>query len=242
MLAFGVLTPHSTPGPEVEFAAMAPGRVIARVARASGKDPTTAAELRALTTPARLNETAAQLPAGLTHALGYASTTSAYVIGWAAEAALMTQLAEHTGLPVASSSASALHALRVLHIERVALIGAPWFHPDYNRLGAEYFTSQGLDVVSSASADLPKDPVAIEPGAVYDWAVGHVDEAAQAVFIGGTGFRTAGAVDAIEAAIDRPVLTANQVLLWRLLGHVDATFSVTGYGRLFSHRPLADRW
>jgi maleate isomerase len=236
VISLGVLTPHATPGADVEFAAMAPGRVITRVARVGSADPTDTAALRVLATRAHLNQAAEELRTDPIQAIGYASTTSAYVIGCNAETVLMAQLAEQTGLPVASTGASALHALRVLDVERIALIGAPWFDPEYNRLAAAYFTSRGLEVVFVASADLPKDPDAIEPAAVYDWAVRRVADDAQALFIGGNGFRAADAVEAIEAAIDRPVLTANQVLLWRLLAHVGATFPVTGYGQLFTHR------
>lgn len=237
MISLGVLTPHATPGPGVEFAAMTEGQVITRIAQVSSPDPTSSEALRALARPEQLNPPAEQLRSDLIHAIGYASTTTAYVIGYDAEIALMAQLAQHTGLPIASTCAAALSALRVLDIERVALIGAPWFEPAYNRLGAAYFSGQGIAVVGSASAGLVKDPDAIEPVAVHDWVVEHVDDAAQAVFIGGNGFRTAVAVEALETTLDRPVLTANQVLLWRLLAHADATIPIAGYGRLFTHKP-----
>ena len=95
-----------------------------------------------------------------------------------------------------------LNALRVLQVERVALVGAPWFDPEWNELGTAYFASQDFDVVSSASAELSQDPRAIEPAAVCEWTSRHVEDAAQAVFIGGNGFRAAGAIQALEAAID----------------------------------------
>ena len=119
----------------------------------------------------------------------------------------------------------------------MALIGAPWFAPEFNELGAGYFASQGFDVVSSASARLSHDPRAVESAAVCAWASRHVAEAAQAVFIGGNGFRAAGAVEALETAIGRPVLTSNQVLLWQLLAQADDTFEINGYGRLFALKP-----
>ena len=127
--------------------------------------------------------------------------------------------------------------MRVLQMERVALIGAPWFDPAWNELGAAYFASQGLDVVSSVSAELSQDPRAVEPAAVCDWASRHVADAAQAVFIGGNGFRAAGAIEALETAIGRPVLTSNQVLLCQLLTQADDTFKINGYGRLLAHKP-----
>jgi maleate isomerase len=55
----------------------------------------------------------------------------------------------------------------------------------------------------------------------------------------GNGFRAAGVIDALERTIGRPVVTSNQVLLWSLLGRVDALFEVAGYGRLFAQpRPV----
>ncbi|MBO0816103.1 MAG: hypothetical protein J2P30_13305 [Actinobacteria bacterium] len=71
---------------------------------------------------------------------------------------------------------------------------------------------------------------------IGEWASRHVADAAQAVFIGGNGFRAAGAIEALETAIGRPVLTSNQVLLWQLLAQVDAAFEIHGYGRLFARK------
>ena len=57
------------------------------------------------------------------------------------------------------------------------------------------------------------------------------------MFIGGNGFRATGAIDALEKAISRPVLTSNQVLLWQLLAQAEDTVEINGYGRLFTHQP-----
>ena len=81
------------------------------------------------------------------------------------------------------------------------------------------------------------DPAAIEPAAVTAWISRHVPDSAQAIFIGGNGFRAAGAIAALETAIGRPVLTSNQVLLWQLLGGADHSFVIEGYGQLFTHQP-----
>jgi maleate isomerase len=242
VIRIGVLTPHTTPGPENEFAAMGGGRIATRVAHVTGRtggpgDPATSSDLRTRTTPAYLDRAAHRLLADGTDVIAYASTTSAYVIGFDAELAMVARLAESTGLAVAATCSSAVRALRVLGVERLALIGAPWFAPEYNELGAAYFAGQGFHVVSSQSAELSQRPDDITPGAVRDWTSRHVDDAAEAVFIGGNGFRAAGAVDALEATIGRPVLTANQVLLWHLRTHVDGEFKIDGYGRLFARQP-----
>jgi maleate isomerase len=245
MLRIGVLTPHATPGPEAEFATMAPGRLATRIARVTGTaeasgsdDPTSPATLSALTTAPFPDRAAEQLLTDPVDIIGYASTTSAYAIGFDAEMAMVARLSQLTGLAVAATCASAIRALHALRAERVALVGAPWFSPEFKELGAAYFASQGFDVVSSTLPELPHDPHAIEPAAICEWTSHHVEDAAEAVFIGGNGFRAAGAIEALEAAIDRPVLTSNQVLLWQLLAQSDAApFEINGYGRLFAHQP-----
>jgi maleate isomerase len=244
-IRIGVLTPHAAVGPEAEFPAMAPGRVLTCVARVTadsaavggGAEPTTQPGLRALTAPPLLDEAAELLGRGSVDAIGYASTSSGYAIGFDAEAAFVTRLSRRVGIPVLATCASAVLALRVLEVGRIMLVNPPWFDAELNELGAAYFRGAGFEVVSSTSAALSQDARRIEPTAVYEWTSRHVGDEADGVFIGGNGFRAAGAIAGLEAAIGRPVLTSNQVLLWNLLAQAGATFEVSGYGRLFSHRP-----
>jgi maleate isomerase len=121
-------------------------------------------------------------------------------------------------------------------VGRVALVHPPWFDDELNDLGALYFRGQGFDVVSSESADLPNDPGLIEPGAIVEWISHHLDDEAEAVFIGGSGFRAARAIEALEERLRRPVIESNQVLLWAILAGLNADIGVGGYGRLFGRR------
>jgi maleate isomerase len=241
MIRVGVLTPHAASGPEEELPAMAPGRVVTCVARVPADDvradPTTLPGLRALAASPVLDQAAATFERGSLDALGYASTSSAYAIGFDAEEELVARLAGRLGIPVAATCASAVLALHVLGVERVALVHPPWFDAELNDVGRAYFKSRGLEVVSSASAPLSRDPSRIDATAVYEWTALHVSAEAEGVFIGGNGFRAAGAIASLEARIGRPVLTSNQVLFWRLLAQVGATAAIDGYGRLFSHTP-----
>jgi maleate isomerase len=247
VIRVGVLTPHAAIGPEAEFPAMAPGRVVTCVARVSaegvapgpGVDSTTASGMRALTTPHVLDEPTDLLGRGALDVIVYASTTSAYAIGLATEAALVSRLSRRTGIPVIATCASAVLALRILEAQRIALVHPPWFDAELNELGAAYFRNARFDVVSTQSADLSLDPRRVEAAAVYEWTSRHVDDGAEAVFIGGNGFRAAAAIAALEAAIERPVLTANQVLLWNLLAQVRTNVEVSGFGRLFLHPAAA---
>jgi len=79
-------------------------------------------------------------------------------------------------------------------------------------------------------------PSRIVPAAVVEWVSRHVGDAAEAVFIGGNGFRCAAAIEALEELLGRPVLESNQVLLWAVLDAVEAPLEIQGYGRLFGPR------
>lgn len=224
---------------------MAPGRVVSCVARVSsdaaavgvGATSTALSELRTLAATPFLDTAADMLGRSSVDVIGYSSTSSAYAIGFDAEAAVVSRLSQQVGIPVVATCASAVLALHLLDVERVALVDPPWFDTELNELGAAYFRSAGFDVVSSMSAGLSRDSRRIDAGAVFEWTSRHVGDDAEAVFIGGNGFRAAGAIAPLEAALGRPVLTSNQVLLWNLLAHAGATFEVSGYGRLFAHKP-----
>jgi maleate isomerase len=189
--------------------------------------------------PSALNPAAEVLARGAVDAIGYASTSTGYAIGFDAEATLVKALAQQWSLPVEGASLSAIAALQSLQVERVALVHPPWFDEELNALGAAYFRSQGFTVVSSESADLVNDPGKIEPDAIIEWICRHVSDDAQSVFIGGNGFRAARAIETLEGRLGRPVLESNQVLLWSILTTVRADFEVEGYGRLLGQRPYA---
>jgi maleate isomerase len=240
VIRIGVLTPHAATGPEAEIPAMAPGRVITCVARVSagvGPNPSAAAGLRTLTAEPSLDETVEMLGRGSLDVIVYASTSSAYAVGFDAEGAVVSRLSRRVGVPVLATCASAVHALRVLGVHRIAVVDPPWFDAELNELGAAYFQTAGFDVLSSTSAVGSPDPDRIDVAAVCEWAARHVSDDAEAVFIGGNGFRMVGAIAALEAAIGRPVLTSNQVLLWNVLAHADTALEVSGYGRLFVRPP-----
>jgi maleate isomerase len=170
MIRIGVLTPHSAKGPEEELPAMAPGLVEASVTRLrtvehGDRGATKWQALRALSDP-RLNEAAERFAAQSYDAIAYASTSYAYVAGHAAETAMVSRLSEKLGIPVAATCSSCVAAFRALDVARVALVHPPPFGHELNKLGAAYFQSQGVDVVSSMSADLPDDPRRIAPEAV----------------------------------------------------------------------------
>ncbi|MGW8780641.1 maleate cis-trans isomerase family protein [Streptomyces sp. NPDC055796] len=246
----GVLTPHADVGPESELRAMAPADIGVHAARVpfgamrpgGAMDPTIPlAPVRAFAEPPHVDDAAELLAAAPVDVLAFAFTSSAYVTGAEAEAAMLDRLSARAhGLPVVGTCSAMTQALRTLAAVRIALVDPPWFSAELNRLGRDYYEAAGFDVVYAAPCSLPSGQRLIRPAALHDWIVGHVPADAQAVVVGGNGLRAVGAVESTEQTLGRPVLTANQVLLWAALhavGIPDA--GIHGYGRLFSH--TADR-
>ncbi len=239
----GILVPHAAIGSESELAAMAPEgvsihatRVPLEVMRAGGlMDATIALEpVRAFAHPPLVDDAAELLAAAPLHAIGFAFTSSSYVRGAADDESLRARLERRTrGIPVAICSTSAVLGLRAVGARRVALVDPPWFSPELTALGVEYFRTQGFEIVHAKPAGLPSEQLAINPGQLFAWVREHVPAEADAVYIGGNGFRAVGVIQALEEDLRIPVLTANQVLLWHLLRLAGTRAPVTGYGCLF---------
>ena len=240
----GVLTPHGDVGPESELQAMAPEGVCVHATRVpfgaitTGglMDPTIPlAPVQAFVEPPYIDEALSLLAAAPLGAIGIGFTSSSYVLGPAGEQKVLDRLMQHSaGIPVIATCASAVAGLEQLNVRRIALVDPPWFDAELDRLGAEYFTAQGLDVVAHGPCGLPSNQRSINPSELFAWIIKHTPDDADAVFIGGNGFRSVGIISALEQDLRRPVLTANSSLLWGLLQAAGSAATPSHYGEIFT--------
>ena len=239
------LTPHGDVGPESELQAMAPPGVMLHAARVpfggmgnrGEMDPTIPlAPVRAFAQSPAVDDAAELLAAAPLDAIAFGFTSSAYVIGADGEAEMLARLKQRArGIPVVAPCAASVAALRVLGVGRVALFSPPWFDAELDSLGRAYYEAAGYEVVHSAPCELPSDQRRITPFELYSWVCDHTPDDGEAVVIGGNGFRSVGVIAALEQRLERPVVTANQALLWSALTAVgtDPT-TVTAFGQLFA--------
>jgi maleate isomerase len=240
----GVLTPHGDVGPESELQAMAPDSVRVHAARVpfggmttgGAMDPTIPlAPVQAFVEPPYIDTAVSMLSAAPLGAIGIGFTSSAYVVGAGGEQKVLDRLMQHSaGIPVVATCASAVAGFRKLDTQRIALFDPPWFDTELDRLGAEYFSSQGLEVVAHGPCGLPSNQRSINPSELFAWVTKHTPDDADAVFIGGNGFRSVGIISALEKDLNRPVLTANSSLLWGLLQAAGTAARPTQYGEVFT--------
>jgi maleate isomerase len=246
----GLLTPHFDPVPETEFRAMAPEGVSIHAARVPlgtfdsdgnfslkrGLDAS-----RSFAEPPNIDNAATLLASIPASVIVSAYTSSSYVLGVDGDKALKARIETRArGIPVVISVPACCLALRVVGARKVALIHPPWFTADLDKSGAEYFRSQGFEVVHHGQAPLRSDFGEVPPAQIYDWARRNVPASAEAVVFAGNGLRTIGAIEALEQDFGRPVLSTNQVALWHALHLAGIQAPVSHYGRIFAADIPAD--
>jgi len=234
----GVLTPDFDPVPESEMSAMAPHGISihgARVVRRPGF-PQSFAE------PPNIDTAVEQLVGLAPRVILFAFTSSSYALGAEADQGVRVRLESRSGkIPVLFTCPAATEALRVLGAHRIGLIHPPWFTEEMNTQGMNYFRSQGFEVVRSTRISPARPFTEVSPPEVYEWTKTNVPRQAEAVFIGGNGLRAVGTIHALEEALGKPVLTANQVLLWQALRPMGVAPQVTQYGRVFTRQAHPSR-
>ncbi|MET7603380.1 maleate cis-trans isomerase family protein [Streptomyces avermitilis] len=188
---------------------------------------------------------AARLAAGVeelrlsgAEAVVWACTSGSFVYGWQGAHDQVRSLARTAGLPASSTSFAFAHAARELGARRVA-VGAT-YPDDVAALFAAFLKDAGVEVVAIRGSGI------ITAAEVATWdeeqvlalarVADHPD--AEAVLLPDTALHTASHIQALEAALGKPVLTANQVTVWEALRLADRRVNAPRLGALFTKEPL----
>ncbi len=233
----GVLTPDFDPVPESEAWAMAPQGIsihASRVPWQPGASLLSAGRAQRFSDPPEVDMAVERLAETKPHAILYAFTSSSYTLDREATEALRVRLEVRAqGVPVVLAAEAASEALRTMNVRRIAVVHPPWFGAEANEKGRDYFRNSGFEVVSCAPMTPPRRFEEVSAAEVHDWVKSNVPRQAEGVLIAGNGLRAVGAIQALEASLSRPVLTANQVTFWQGLRAAGITASISDYGRLF---------
>jgi len=226
----GVVTPDFDPVPESELWAMAPRGVSVHGTRV----PRPARPSDFVGSP-NIDNAVDRLVALAPRVILLAYTGSSYALGAEADQGVHARLQERAqGIPVIFTCGAATAALRQISVRRLVLVHPPWFSEESNERGRTYWRAAGFEVVQCVRLQPFRSFSEVAAREVFEFVISQTPRGADAVFIGGNGMRAVGAIQALEARLGRPVLTANQVLLWESLRRVGKTASVTQYGRIFA--------
>ncbi|MCW0216182.1 MAG: maleate cis-trans isomerase [Pseudonocardia sp.] len=172
--------------------------------------------------------------AGPLDSIIWACTSGSFVFGWDGATAQVEALRKVAGVPASSTSFAFVDACRRLGVTKVA-IGAT-YPDDVAEHFVEFLGKAGITVLSlSARGIITAAEVGTLPGdLVLDLAAAADHPQAHAVLLPDTALHTVDLLDALDARVGKPVLTANQVSIWqglRLAGQDDPR---TGFGALFA--------
>lgn len=175
---------------------------------------------------------ARELPTPL-DAIVWACTSGSFVFGWDGATAQVESLAEAAGVPASSTSFAFADACAHLGVTRVA-VGAT-YPDDVARRFVAFLARAGVEVLAlSARGIVTAAEVGTLPAQdVLAFAEAADDADAQAVLLPDTALHTVGLLDALDARVGKPVLTANQVSIWQGLRLAGAGGPRPGLGALF---------
>jgi maleate cis-trans isomerase len=182
----------------------------------------------------RLASCASELAAARPDAAMWACTSGSFVFGLEGARNQASGVAAALGVPASSTSIAFVDALRRLGLHRVAVAAS--YPEDVARHFVRFLMAGGAEVVSMGSHGII---TAAEVGTLQtDQVVAMVKAAdhpdAQAVLVPDTAMHTLAIIEELEVAISKPVLTANQVTVWKGLQLVGPVPHLSGLGTLFA--------
>lgn len=246
----GIILPSLNVVTEPEYYRMVPEGVTVHTARMAFKELKPEAYEHMLDDVPRA---AAQLADACVHAVAFACTSGSLYGGLGYDQKIIEMLKEHADCPCTTTSVACVEALRAMKMKRIC-VGSPY--PEWvNQLVRKFLEDSGFEVVSVIGApeefrelfgseyDMGRPRSAFEIQAmpaerVYDFALRRVNRPdCDGMFLACTGLQTLGVIDLLESELGKPVVSANQATLWKLLRLVgiETKQSMSRFGSLMTY-------
>ena len=234
----GLIYPTESLVMEPEFSAMAPEGVSIHTARVD----LTGATLEGLS--GMMDDDRIEVAARMlgfrtpTDVVTFGGTSATFMRGVGYDQQVIARMeAVMTNVPASTTSTAALRALRAVGARRVSFVGP--YVADITKLGGEFFAANGFEVTGAhgmgVTDNLELNDISLER--VYGYTKSVVEPEADAVFISCTGLRTIGAIEALEADLGVPVVTAIQATFWDCMCIAKVHEARDGFGSLFECFP-----
>jgi maleate isomerase len=179
-----------------------------------------------ISTDETLHASTANLLAAEPEVVVYLCASGSFVRGVAGEQAMREQMLA-AGAPRAVTTSSALlDALQHLGVRKIA-VATPYVPSLTLRLHM-FLEEAGVEVLSGRELGLGEKIWRVTGPTVHDLAVAADHPDAEAVFISCTNLATYNVIWPLEAALGKPVITANQVSMWAALRAAGHQFGANG--------------
>ena len=171
------------------------------------------------------------------NSIAYCCTVSGAQRGLEKDREFCEEMEREFGAPVASTMLAATEALQHLGIRRVVLT-SPYPH-SYHEAESKYLAEAGIETAHEAGMGFvtAAEFAAVTPDEIYRFALDAWQQSggeADGLFVSCMNFDAMAAVQALEDAIGKPVVTSHSATLWRALALAGVEEPVPGYGRLLA--------
>lgn len=179
--------------------------------------------------------------------VGYGCSSGSFVGGAGYDQKIISVIEKVTGSPATTGSTASIGALKALGIGRVAI--ATPYEEARNEILAEFMEGNGFEVVNLKGLRLPEDirsylpslgltlSSMLDPRMAYRLGKEADAPRAEGVLIACTSFRTAEMIEPLEQDLGKPVVTANQAVMWDALRLAGVCPRMEGLGKLYDLEP-----
>jgi maleate isomerase len=228
--AYGVIVPYDF-ALDREIWRWVPDNISLLLTRTAFHPMSSSVEMAELiSTDETLHASTSNLLAAEPEVVVYLCASGSFVRGVPGEAAMREQMLAAGAPKAVTTSGALLEALGHLGIEKLA-VATPYVPSLTLRLHM-FLEEAGVQVLSGRELGLGERIWRVTGPTVHDLAVAADHPDADAIFISCTNLGTYGVIAPLEAALGKPVLTANQVSMWAALRAAGAAIEPNGQ-RLF---------
>ena len=180
----------------------------------------------------RVAEAAAMLADAGCNPVVFHCTANSMADGVAGEKRIGAAIEAATGGRATTTAAAAMAAFRALGAKRAVLV-SPYRRSTHEH-EIDFLTEAGLEIVGDRNLDLATadDYYAVTPDDWVEIVASVKNDRADAYFVSCANIRATEAIERMEERLDRPVLTSNQVVIWRALRLAGIEGPIPGLGRL----------
>ncbi|MEO0993679.1 MAG: aspartate/glutamate racemase family protein [Pseudomonadota bacterium] len=248
MIRLGVLVPFSNTILEPDLAQLMPPGVSIHPARLGGYDLDAvpdSAQMAGLGA-ADLDEPLRLVAGVRPHMVLYGCTSATLAHGIAFDVELAAQVQDRIGVPSVTAAGSVVMALRTLGVRQIGF--ASPYVAELNDRAVAFLSDAGFATVSRADVGRTlgnDEQCALTPEEIMALGRQADSSAAEAIVLSCTDMRSVEALEPLEAALGKPVITSNQAMAYAVLSTLGLGSGAVG-GRLLSRlsartAPGADR-
>ena len=228
-----------------EFWRLLAPHAIPLVSRTTGAAPeqmsspaAAAAHTRALAESSDMEVAADRLRATMPVAAAYVDTSISFIRGPGGDLDISRRIESFLGVPTVSTSTAVVDACRALGVSSLGVLTV--YVDEVNEAIPAFFEPQGVRIARMMKArsnmeagNTSEELGRMSPRELIELGRATDDASAGAVFIPCTAVRTLDAIEPLEDAIGKPVLTAIQATMWRVSRLAGLAHDAPQGGRLF---------